>query len=109
MITYGRFLGFEKDLGGIDGDALFLFLFQCIQEKRELEGLTLLIADILDEIYLAGGQAVSVGHQTSHQGGLAVIDMADNDQLHLLAGQGFFVTVTSHSYMYPRARSFCMA
>ena len=93
------FLGLEKYLRGVDGDALILFLLQSIEQKRELKFLSLTIADILDEVYFTFRQTAGVGHQSSHKSGFTVVHMSHDHQLHLSAGESRDVAVIVHLHI----------
>src|ERR1039457_4383403 len=82
------FCRLEKTSGGIDGDALGLFVLQCVQQKGILERARALAARCLYLLKLAFRQRMRVGHQAADDGALAMVHMADQDDVHLLARGG---------------------
>ena len=77
--------GAEADLSGVDGDALVALGLQRIQQKRPFERHAAPGADGFQHFELALGQAAGLMQQASDQRGLAVIDMADDDDTYLRA------------------------
>ncbi len=86
-------VGGKEAVGHIDGDALFAFGGQAVDQQREIHFLAL--GAVFGGILFQGGQLVveqafSVVQQAPNQGALAVVDAAAGDE----AQQGFgFVTV----------------
>jgi len=81
-------LRLEEAAGGVDGDALILLVRERIEEERVLEGLAGALAFTLDRFELALRQRLRVGEQAAHDGGLAVIDVADDHDVHLFFFDG---------------------
>jgi len=73
----------EEDARGIDGDILFL-LFNERVEKESIFKLHAFDGTVLTNLLdLAVGQRVGVVEETADEGGLAVVDVADDDDVHL--------------------------
>jgi hypothetical protein len=72
----------QTDLAGIDGDALIALGLQRIEQKRPFERHAAAGTHRLERVELALGQAVRFVQETTDQGRLAVIDMADDDDAH---------------------------
>ena len=68
----------------VDRDALRLLGLQSVEQKRQLEGLALLVAEVSDLYDLRRIDRVGVREEPSDEGRLAVIDVADNHDVHLL-------------------------
>ena len=69
----------ETDLRRVDGDALVAFGLEGIQQEGPFERHAALFRHRLDGFQLAVGHRAGVVDQPSDQRGLAVIDMADDD------------------------------
>ncbi len=95
--------GAKPDLRGIDGDALVALRLEGIHQEGPFEGHAAALAHGLDGVELAVGERARVVEQAADQGGLAVIDMADDDDAQGLARRDHFRTHLHH--MYPAARS----
>ncbi len=78
--------GAKADLRGIDGDALVAFGLQRIEQERPFERHAASRTDGFEHFQLAVGQAAGLVQQASDQRGLAVIDMADDDDANLRTG-----------------------
>ena len=76
----------EKRPGRVDRNALLLLLQKCVKQERVLELLALLAADRLDLFQLAFRQGARIGIESSHQCGLPMIDMADDDDVETFCG-----------------------
>ncbi|MBA7698074.1 hypothetical protein ES703_106749 [subsurface metagenome] len=76
-------IGAEADLRGVDGDALVALGLQRIEQERPLKGHAAPCADRLEHFELALGQAAGFVQEAADEGGLAVIDMADDDDANL--------------------------
>ena len=70
---------------GVDGDALVALGLQRVQQERPFERHAAPRADGLQHLELAVGQAAGLVQQAADQRGLAVIDMADDDDADLRA------------------------
>ena len=104
-------VGPEEHPRGIDGDALVLLGLEGVEQERVLELLALTPTRGLDLLELAVPEDPGVGEQSSDEGGLAVIDMADDHDVHGLAVEVPVeapVVIVVH-YMYPSRRSFSIA
>src|SRR5436853_2052305 len=77
-------LGPKPDLGSVDGDVLIAFGLQSVHQVGPLEGNTAALGDLLKLLQLAIGQRARVIKEASHKSGLAVVHMADDDDLELL-------------------------
>ena len=77
--------GAEADLRGVDGDALVALGLQRVEQERPFERHAAPGADRLEHLELAFGQALGLVQQASDQRGLAVIDVADDDDADLRA------------------------
>ena len=75
--------GAEADLRGVDGDALVALGLQRVEQERPFERHAAPRADGLQHFELALGQAAGLVQQAADQRGLAVIDMADDDDADL--------------------------
>ena len=75
--------GAEADLRGVDGDALVALGLQRVEQERPFERHAASRADGLEHFELALGQAAGLVQQASDQRGLAVVDMADDDDANL--------------------------
>ncbi len=75
--------GAEADLRGVDGDALVALGLQRIEQERPFERHAAPRADGLQHLQLAVGQAAGFVQQAADQRGLAVVDMADDDDADL--------------------------
>ena len=73
----------EKRPCGVDRDALLLLFEKGIEQEGILELLSLLATDGLDLFQLAVRQRAGVGIEPSQQGGLAVIDVPDDDDIEM--------------------------
>src|SRR5207249_3376601 len=71
--------GFERNLCRIDGDVLFLFLEQGIEEKGKFELHVLRRAGALYLVEFPFRQRIRVAQDATDKGGLAMIDVADKD------------------------------
>ena len=76
---------FEEASGGVDGDALSLLVLERVEQKRVLKWARVLAASRFDLFEFAFGQRMRVRHEAADDGTLAMIDMADHDDVHLLA------------------------
>ena len=74
-------LGPEADLGGVDRDALVALGLQGIHQESPFERHAAPLAGRLDRLDLALGQGAGVVEQPADQGRLAVVDVADDDDL----------------------------
>ena len=74
---------------GVNGDALLLLFEKGIEQERVFELLALLAANGLDLFQLAVRQRARVGIEPSKQGGLAVIDVADNHDVEMFGSVGY--------------------
>ena len=86
MMTYCRLLRVEPDLRGVDGDVLVALGLQGVHQVGPFEGHAAALGDLLELLQLAFGQRAGVVEQPAHQGGLAVVHVADDDDLELLGG-----------------------
>ena len=89
--------GLEEDAGGVDGDGHGLFVFEGVDQEGVFEGLAGLAAAFADGFELAFGQGVGVCEQPADDGAFAVVDMADEDDVHLFALRGFADQTIAHS------------
>ena len=79
----------EEAAGGVDRDALVLLVRQRVEQERVLERLARPLALAPDRFELALRQRVRVGEQPADDRALAVIDVADDDDVEVLAfGRG---------------------
>ncbi len=93
-------LALEEAARGVDGDALVLLVVERVEQERVLERLAGALALAPHRVELALRQRAGVGQQPPDDGALAVIDVADDDDVHRVAlgfGQG--------AHMYPLRRS----
>ncbi len=86
MMMYCRPFQHEERPGRIDGDALLLFFKKRIEQEGVLELFALLPANGLHLFQLAIRERTGVGIETAQQGGLAVIDVPDNDDVQISDG-----------------------
>ena len=82
----GALFGLEEDLRGVDGDALVALGLDGVHQEGPFERHAAPFGHRLDRLELAVGQRARVVDQPADQGRLAVVDMADDDDLH---GVGF--------------------
>ena len=80
--TMSRDGGAEADLAGVERDALVALGLQRIEQERPFERHAAPLADRLELLELAVGQAAGLVQQPADQRRLAVIDMADDDDAH---------------------------
>ncbi len=119
----------EVNLGRVHRDVLRLLLQQGVEQEGVFEFHSLRLAGGLDLLGLAVGQGVGVEEKPADQGGLAMVDVADDHELQMVrAGRrggggggrrprgrgrggsgGFGQGVNHRGHMNPLARSFCMA
>ena len=79
----------EEGLRGIDRDALVPLGLQGIEQEGEFESHAAALAAGPDLLRLAVGQRAGVMQDATHQGRLAVVDVADEDDAHRqAAGHG---------------------
>ena len=83
-IRYGRGAALEEHPGGVDGDALGLLVLERVEQEGVLERLRVELALGPDLLELALGQRVGVGQQSADDRALAVIDVADDHDVHPL-------------------------
>jgi hypothetical protein len=76
-------IGAEADLRGVNGDALVALGLQCVEQERPFEGHAAPLADGFQHLELALGQAAGLVQEAADERGLAVIDMANDDDAHL--------------------------
>ena len=81
VVPLGRL---EEAARRVDGDALRLLVLERVEQERVLEGPRVLRAHRLDLIELALGQRAGVGHEPADDRALAVVDVADDDDVHAL-------------------------
>ncbi len=74
----------EEHPGGIDGDALGLLVLEGVEQERVLERLGVELALGPDLLELSLGERVGVGQQPADDRALAVVDMADDHDVHPL-------------------------
>src|SRR5207245_7092911 len=67
-------------------DALFLLLQKGVEEESVLEFLALPAADVPDLVELALRERAGVGVETAEQRRLAVVHVADDDDVQMLGG-----------------------
>src|SRR3989442_876000 len=79
-------LPLEERAGGVDRDALLLFLQESVEEESVLELLALPAADFPNLVELAVGGRAGVGVEPAQQRGLAVIHVADDNDVQMLTG-----------------------
>ena len=77
--------GVEEAPRRVDGDALGLLVLERIQQEGVLEGLGVAAARLLDLLQLALGQRAGVGQEPADERALAVVHVADDHDVHLLA------------------------
>ena len=87
----GALLRAEEDARRVDGDVLFLLFDQGVEEEGVFELHAFDRAVLADLLHLAVGQGVGVMEEAADEGGLAVVDVADDDDVHLamVFGGGF--------------------
>ena len=78
----------EPDLRGINTDVLVAFGLQRVHQVCPFKGHPAPLCGLLELLQLAFGQRARVVQQPAHQGGLAVVHMAQDDDLELLGGNG---------------------
>ena len=88
----------KPDLRRLDGDVLVAFRLQTVHQERPLERHAALVTGGLDRLVLPVGQRPGVVHQPPDEGGLAVIDVADDHDLEKFGTHG------AAAYMYPSRR-----
>ena len=76
----------EPDLRGVDGDALVALGLERVHQERPFERHAAPLAHRLDRLELALGQRAGVVEQPADQGRLAVVDVADDDDLQRQGG-----------------------
>src|SRR3546814_655204 len=98
-------LGLEPDLRRVDGDALVALRLERVHQEGPFERHAAPLAHRLDGLELAFRKRPGVVKQAADQRGLAVIDVADDDDAELLPEQvrGGRDGPARH-YMYPAAR-----
>ena len=79
----GALLRAEEDARRVDGDVLFLLFDQGVEEEGVFEFHAFDRAVLADLVHLAVGQGVGVMEEAADEGGLAVVDVADDDDVHL--------------------------
>ena len=77
-------LGLEADLGRVDRDPLVALGLDRVHEEGPLERHAAPLGHGLDRLELALGQGAALVDQPADEGRLAVIDMADDDDLQLV-------------------------
>ena len=75
----------EEAAGGVDRDALVLLVRQRVEQERVLERLAGALALAPHGLQLALRQRVRVGQQAADDGALAVVDVADDDDVEVFA------------------------
>ncbi len=78
----------EEHPGGVDGDALRLFVLERVEQEGVLERLGVQLALGPHLLELALGERMGVGEQPADDRALAVIDMADDHDVHPLGRRG---------------------
>jgi hypothetical protein len=73
--------GAKADLRGIDGDPLVALGLHGVDDECPFEGHAALLRHGLHRLQLALGQRIGLVQQPPDQGGLAVVDMADDGEL----------------------------
>ena len=76
----------EPDLRRINADILVALGLERVHQVRPFKGDAAALGDLLELLQLAFGQRARVVQQPAHQGGLAVVHMAQDDDLELLGG-----------------------
>ena len=79
-------LGLEPDLGGVDGDVLVALGLEGVHQVGPLEGHAAAFCHGLQLLQLALGQRAGIVKQPAHKGGLAVVNVADDDNFELFSG-----------------------
>ena len=79
-------LRMEPDLRGINADILVALGLERVHQVRPFEGDAAALGDLLELLQLAFGQRAGVVQEAAHQGGLAVVHVAEDDDLELLGG-----------------------
>ena len=85
--------GSEMNLGCVDRDVLLLFFSECVEDKRVLELPSLRLTTGSERFDFSFRQRIRPFQDPANQSRFPVIDMADENNLH----------------MNPFARSFCIA
>ena len=75
----------EEAARGVDRDALVLLVRQRVEQERVLERLARALALAPHRLELALRQRVRVGEQAADDGALAVVDVADDDDVEVFA------------------------
>src|SRR3972149_5495237 len=70
------FLGAEKSLRGIDGDALVTLFFKMVHDIPELDILAQAFAELLYLFYFTFRERISIIQQPSYQCALAVVNVS---------------------------------
>ena len=73
----------EPDLRGVNGDVLVALGLERVHQVGPFEGDAAALGDLLELLQLALGQRAGVVKEPAHQGGLAVVHMAEDDDLKL--------------------------
>ena len=94
----------EKGPGGVDGDALLLFLQERIKQKGIFELFALLLADGLNFFDFADRQGAGIGVQAAEQRRLSMVDMPHDHDIHAF----FDGSLSRHLYIYPSLRNCSM-
>ena len=79
--------GMKEATGRVDGDSLRLFVLEGVEKKGVLEGFGIQAAVFFDLFQFAFGQGSGIGQESADDGAFTVIDMADDDDVHRLAGE----------------------
>ena len=100
----------EPNLRGVDRHTLVALGFQAVHQERPFERHAAAPAHFFDGLELALGQHAGLVKQTTHEGRLAMVDMADDDDAQLLL-RGRAIDFQHRRfghlvhYMYPDVRS----
>ena len=78
----------EEHPGGVDGDALGLLVLERVEQEGILERLRVELALGADLLELPLGKRAGVGQQAADDRALAVIDVADDHDVHPLLPLG---------------------
>ena len=78
----------EKRTGRVNGDALFLFFQERIEQEGVFELLSLLAADGLDLLKPAVRERAGVGIEPAEEGGLAVVHVPDEHDIQMFGRFG---------------------
>ena len=81
MMTYCRFFVLKPDLRGVDRDVLVALGLQRVHQVRPLERHAAALGDFLQLLQLALRQRAGVVEQAADKRGLAVVHVADDDDL----------------------------